>query len=183
MASDRLSLVLAAGQRHLAATTGAPATTSDDRHSASRTKRMDKEASDLLKDPIDNVFFLREPWDDAPADMHPERWVFHVRGHYDLYVRFPRDYPFHAPDIDVQILGAHMPIKRYLTLATRQGDLGEPKPGYEEAFAIVNNHTRWPKCFDPNRWSPALTVRMLVTDLIDNPALQAVLAQAGTFYT
>jgi len=181
MASDRLSLVLAAGQRHLAATTGASAT---DREELGRTKRMNKEASDLLNDPIEDVFFLQEPWDDAPSDMHPERWVFHVRGHYDLYVRFPRNYPFKAPHIDVQILGAHMPIKRYLTLATRQGDpVSEPKPGYEEAFSIVNNHTRWPICFDPNRWSPALTVRMLVIDLIDNPALQAVLAQAGTFYT
>lgn len=145
---------------------------------------MNKEASDLLKDPLDNVFFLREPWDDAPSDFHPEKWVFHVRGHYDLYVRFPDDYPFHAPSVDVQILGTHMPVKQYLHYATSlERDRSKPKPGYEEAFAIVNNQTTWPKCFDHTRWSPALTVRTLVTDLIDNPALQAVLAQAGTFYT
>ena len=101
MTGTRLAAVLAAGQRHLAAT-GANeasgyhlphvvvahlernATGADEASLRSATKRLAKEALDIENNPIDNVVLVREPWDDAPSDRVPERWSLHVRGQYAL---------------------------------------------------------------------------------------------------
>ena len=159
------------------------AANSDPRSLAS-TKRLDNEAAELIADPITCVAFTREPWPGAPSDRVPELWAFHVRNQYTLVFEFPRDYPFSGPYIGIRIIGDHVtPVKRYLQTATSvEMNVLTPKPGYEEAHARVFSDEGMGQ-LSLRFWSPAVTTRMLVLELVEDPVLQPVLAEAPAFFT
>ena len=148
------------------------------------TKRLDTEASELFTDPIENVAFVREPWSGAPSDRALERWAFHVRDQYTLVFEFPSDYPFSAPYIFIRILGdALTPVKRYLHAATSlKEDPLKPKFGYEDAHARLVSDDGMIHFTPSSRWTPAITARILALQLIDDPALQPVLAEAPEYF-
>lgn len=176
MTGSRLAAVLAAGQRHLAATGANEA-------SPSVVKRLAKEASDYEKDPIDNVVLVREPWPDAPGDRVPERWSFHVRGQYEIVVELPNEYPFKPPDYKIRIDylftdGKLVGLKKYLhNAAMRNPDPNSP-------FAAAYKHILTPEMMDRLavfNWSPAVKIRELVSWLVKDSLLQPVLMHASEY--
>ena len=177
----RLAAVLSAGERHLAAT-GAP-TNGDGTRMSSVQKRLAKEAANLVKDPIDNVAFVQEPWPDAPSDFHNERWHFHVRGQYEIVVEFPKEYPFKPPEYKIRVNhlwteGALISVKRYLHHASD----GYPKPNPK--FAAAWDHVRTAEMdayLGQVNWSPALFAQQFVAWLAANEVLQPVLEYSPSY--
>ena len=154
-----------------------------DPRSLALTKRLDNEAAELVADPITCVAFTREPWPGAPSDRVPELWSFHVRNQYTLVFEFPRDYPFSRPYIGVRTIDDHiMPVRQYLHKATSVAiDMITAKPGYEEAHERVYSDEGMGQ-LSLRFWTPAVTTRMLVLELVEDPVLQPVLSEAPAWF-
>ena len=182
---NRLTAVLAAGQRHLARTAVNTPTPWDKTRQwkSAAEKRLAREAWELERNPLEGVELevTVEEWKDAPSGMHFERWFVVVDGLYTIVAEFEANYPFKPPHLKVRIEdGVLMDLKTYLAYATSNLDKSGPFPGFEEAYTHIHNDATMRQLALTN-WSPALGMKKVLEMITADKLLTPVLAVSATW--
>ena len=140
-------------------------------------KRIKKEYDEALADPdpgLQNTLLTwrEEDRQNDDSSICPFTWTFYMQaGTYEIYVRFPRKYPFYAPYYYISTLhGVRVDVKEYLYFVAKLHG-GRVLDYVQRIFATdLNFHASW---------GPFKTVLDFIKRLNDDPELAPLLAEAS----
>ena len=141
----------------------------------STMRRLRKEYKDALLDfdnGLQDTLLTVTPYLDGESDMVPLEWTFYVaNGLYEIVVRFPREYPFHAPYYYVKTFGGVLvELKRYVTFVARK-EGGRVQDYVYDIGPTELNYA--------HNWSPALHAIRYVKRVVNDPLLKPLMEQAS----